>query len=166
MPSYRRSSDRVAFTLIEVVAALALLAALLTSMVLAFSAHHRQSKLATQRQAAVVIADELLAKWFASSDPRIPRNGAGTLHASAPWSWRTQIVNQTNIDSLPVQIVRLEVFPQPVGDWAPVGALAQVDVLLPVPQDQITQPLSGRSEPRENKLDRRRADRPTRDDGI
>lgn len=145
--SLRCTGRRTAVTLIEVVVALVLLATLVTGMVTAYSAHYRQALLASRRQDAIQAADRLLAQWYASADPQVPRSSFGILPGASTYVWRTEIVHRSVIESLPVEVVRLRVFSSsavtPSGQLkttelrdAP-APLAQVDVILPVPENRL-----------------------------
>jgi len=125
-------NNRRGITLIEVVVSLVLLATLVAGMVLAYSAHHRQALLATKRQAAVKAADQLLTRWYAGNEPQVPRNGSGLVLGSTVLVWRTGIVHRSVIESLPVEVIRLQVFSENASKSP--SPLAQVDVILPVPK--------------------------------
>jgi len=132
-------NDRHALTLIEVVVALVLLASLVVGMVTAYSAHHRQGVLAHRKRRATAAADKLLTQWYLGGDAKVPRGGSGVLPGPTPLVWRTEIVHRNVIETLPVEVVRLQIFseavlarrPDSVAD-APTP-LAQVDVILPIP---------------------------------
>ena len=138
--------------MIEVVVSLALLASLVAGMVVAYSAHHRQALLATRRHDAIEAADQLLMNWYASGDPQVPRNSHGIVPGSSGLIWRTEVVHQNVIETLPVEIVRLQIFPaSPLNrnrlstngqfkrdELARVPQpLSQVDVILPIPQGRL-----------------------------
>lgn len=109
-------------------------------MVVAYSSHHRQALLAIRRQNAIQAADELLAEWYSSDEPTVPRNSFGAMPGSADFVWRTNIVHQNMIETLPVEVVRLQVFRAAELDAShPTDAakpLAQVDVMLPIPESR------------------------------
>lgn len=86
---------RKAFSLMEVVVALMLMATLLTSIILAIGRHRRQGKLAEDRRLAIRIADQLLATWHESKHG-IPYMSSGPIPEHRGWIWRTNVVaNQT-----------------------------------------------------------------------
>ena len=121
-------------------ASLVLLATLVAGMVVAYSAHHRQALLAIHRQKAARAADEQLAIWYSSDEPNVPRNGFGPLPGPSGFVWQTNVVHQNMIESLPVEVVRLQVFRADDVDASdPNGTpnpLAQVDVMLPIPESR------------------------------
>lgn len=135
--------DRRALTLIEVVVALVLLASLLVGMVTAYSAHHRQGIRAHRKRHAAAAADKLLTQWFLDANPNVPRSGQGLLPGPSPLIWRTEIVHRNVIETLPVEIVRLQIFSETALFRGQSGAentpspLAQVDVMLPVPVNPL-----------------------------
>lgn len=135
----KRSYDvnRNGVTLVEVVASLVLLATLVTSMLLAYSAHHRQALLAIRKQKAIEVADEMLATWYASTEPTVPRNGSGTVLGSDGLVWRTSVVHQNVVETLPVEVVRLQVLRAEGGARAGSSPLAQVDVVVPIPESRL-----------------------------
>ena len=136
-PSKRASpgscSRRNAVTLVEVVVALVLLATLVAGMVVAYSAHHRQALVAVRRNHAIQAADQLLDKWYSGSQENVPRNSFGAVAPDSPMAWRTQVVHQNLIETLPVEVVRLQVYANSSFETP----LAQVDVLLPVSSTSI-----------------------------
>lgn len=126
-------------TLVETVAALALLAALLTGILSAKRAFVRQWSKASQRAAAVAAADELLANWWLEPS-RLPRWAEGEISGATPLLWRTRPIPNTSVEQLGGQVVRLEIFDSPTGngdsgtrsrDGEPLVAACTVDVVLP-----------------------------------
>lgn len=120
-------------TLIEVLAGLALLAALLMAVLTARTRAALQWTRANERLRAVHAADRLLTEWW--RHPRdIPREGEGAISGAADLRWRTRVVPSRGSAELGAEIVRLE-----VGRFAPGGnggdfhpAAVAVEVLLPV----------------------------------
>src|SRR5438105_940290 len=105
--SRRRRSIR-AMTLIEVLAGLALLAALLAGIVSVKARATRQWVRADQRLRAIAAADALLGTWW--QDPRtFPRAGAGVAPGGGQWRWQTRVVANPNVEALGAQDVRLQV---------------------------------------------------------
>ncbi len=133
-------------TLIEVVVSLVLLASLVSGMVVAYSAHHRQALHASQRQLAIAAADRLLAQWYATGEPTVPRSGFGEVDGQPGIVWQTQVIHQNLIETLPVEVVRLQLFSsstfsknatEAVGETRPTKPLAQVDVILPIAKNRL-----------------------------
>src|SRR4051794_8506660 len=86
-----RLRRRPAMTLVEVVAALALLGTLLAAVLVVRVRYARQSAAAERRLQAVAAADALLSAWH--RDPRsLPRFGSGQVAGDAQLAWRTAVV--------------------------------------------------------------------------
>jgi type II secretory pathway pseudopilin PulG len=118
-----------AFTLLEVVAGLTLMATVLVASLLSFSAHHRQRRLAESKLAAVAVADELLGELSASREG-IPRAGRGMIPGQPTWFWQTRIVAVAAPAQVPLQVIRLEVVEVTAeGSLLP---LATVEVVEPI----------------------------------
>ncbi|MEM6978706.1 MAG: type II secretion system protein [Planctomycetota bacterium] len=98
-----------AFTLIEVIAALVLMAGLLVSCLTALSSYQVALANASQRSEAIKIADRLLTAWHASSDG-LPSVVVGTLPAPSEWSYQTRWVKTQALCEVPVAVMRLEIF--------------------------------------------------------
>ena len=118
-------------TLIEVVAGLALLAAVLSLVFAARSHVARQQVRADRRLAAVAAADALLAAWW--QDPsKFPRAGGGTVPGRPDLVWRTGIVPNPAAEALGSQAVRLEVTSAGPPGVAGARPVVSVEVVLPV----------------------------------
>lgn len=111
-------------TLIEAVASLALLGALLTALLLARSRVTRQMAAADRRLAAVGTADTLLNQWWQGGN--LPRNSAGQTRDGFAWS--TRVVRNAPAEQLGAAVLRLE-----VSDASPRPAMPPVVVELLVP---------------------------------
>lgn len=101
------SSRRAGLTLIEVVAAIAILGTVLVSTVIAKSLHTRQLALAQRQQLAVRAADELISKWWASSTG-IPIGEQGVMDGELKLRWETRVVANAAIRSWGARVVRVE----------------------------------------------------------
>jgi len=98
---------RTGLTLIEVLASLALLGTVLSSLLLGASRFARASGISRERVEACRAADELLAKWWA--DPaHFPTGGQGTVPGTN-FSWVLKGVSNPDVAALDAQVVRLEV---------------------------------------------------------
>jgi len=127
-------SRRAGLTLIEVVAAIAILGSLLVGIVLAKSRHTRQIALSQRTDAAVRAADQLIAGWWA--DPLgIPIDKSGRLDAEPTLTWRTRVVENRPINQLAAQVVRVEIYEAAAGETATTAAdpLVTVELVLPMP---------------------------------
>ena len=123
-------------TLIEVLAGLALLAALLMTVLAARSRAALQWTRANERMRAVEAADRLLSEWW--QDARsFPRAGEGVVEGPDGFRWRIRVVSNRPAERLGTEVVRLEVgrFPrggaESTGPTASAGAVA-VEVVLPL----------------------------------
>src|SRR4051812_22873145 len=97
-----------AMTLVEVVAALAMLGTLLVAVLLARAAYVRQAAAADRRLQAIAAADALLAAWH--RDPAsLPRGGSGVVAGDGQFSWRTRAVANPDAAALGAETLRLEV---------------------------------------------------------
>ena len=117
-------------TLVETVAGLGLLAAVLTLVFTARSHVARQQVRADRREAAVAATDALLAAWWPDA-ATFPRSGGGAVPGRPGLVWRTAVVPNPAAEALGSQAVRLEV--TGVGPpTAEVWPVVTVEVVLPV----------------------------------
>lgn len=117
------------FTLLEVVVGLVLMASVLVSSMLAFTAHQRQLRYAEAKLEAVLVADALL-ESFTSSRDGIPPAASGPVNGRAGWYWRTQVVGVTAPADISLQVIRLQVL-GPVREGSS-RVLASLDVVRPL----------------------------------
>ena len=99
---------RAAFTLLELVVGMALLATLLVSVLLATAKHKRLIQLAADRHEAVRLADDLLANWYSSADG-VPLNARGLVHNRSGWYWRTMAHTNQVLFGVSAPQVKLEI---------------------------------------------------------
>ncbi len=109
-------STKAGLTLVEVLAALALLSTLLVGTLMAHSRHAEQIRRSRRTLDALRRVDELLYRWMAT-DGLIPRTATGSLPGEGEsgedeWIWRTRLLSRDHCQSLKVDVVRLEVFPR------------------------------------------------------
>lgn len=97
------------FTLIEVVVGITLMATVLATSLLAFSAHQKQIRQARVKLTALQVADEMLNR-MSSSREGIPVSGAGPIPEHPNWSWQTSVVGQTIQFKIPLQIIQLSIY--------------------------------------------------------
>ena len=97
-----------AFTLIEVVVGLTLMATVVVASLLAFSAHQKQIRQARSKIAALQISDDLLNRMSASRSG-IPPFATGTIPEHPNWTWRTRVTEETTLAQLPVLIIQLQI---------------------------------------------------------
>lgn len=128
-----RSSRANGLTLIEVVAAIAILGTVLVGVVLAKSRHARQIALTQRRFAAVRAADELIAGWWAGA-PSVPIGQSGVIASDKSMAWQTLVVENEAIAQLGSRVVRVEIREaDPAGQRSDSAndVLLAVDLVLP-----------------------------------
>lgn len=107
-PCRASTRSQSAFTLVEVVVGLSLMASVLVGSLISFTAHHRQLRAAESKLTAVSIADELLSR-LSGSRQGVPRAGRGAIAGRPGWYWQTRIVGVAAPAGIPLQVIRLEV---------------------------------------------------------
>ncbi len=119
---------RRGLTLVEVVAALVLLATLLVGMLSSYQIHRQQIVRATEGRQAVDVAEQLLADWFTAT-PSVPRNARGTVMVNRKrWIWTTATVSRRQLTKETyTEIVRLRVYSSKMKGRPAV----EVDVMVP-----------------------------------
>jgi len=128
-------SRAAGLTLIEVVAAIAILGTVLVGIVVAQSRHTHQVARARQQQAAVEAADRLIADWW-SSEAGVPIDGEGVISPAGGLRWTTRPVANRPIERLDARVVRVELWPVEEAVQAPFTPpepLVRVDLVLPRP---------------------------------
>lgn len=125
----RTGTAKPAFTLLEVIVGLTLMATVLVSSLLAFSAHQKQRRFADNKIAAVAIADDLL-NWMSGSPEGIPTVGRGLITGRPNWFWRTSVVGGSVPANIPVRVIRFEIMEQPA-QRSPLRALVTIDLVEP-----------------------------------
>lgn len=134
----KRSSNcwrRPGLTLLEVVAAILLLATLLAGILTGLARQSRQLRRADVRMQAVAAADALLTDWQAAG-AEIPESASGG--AGQSFAWRTTPVPDATAASLYSRVVRLEVFSS--SPPAASDPLLALDLLVPLPIPQPAAP--------------------------
>jgi hypothetical protein len=134
MTTRRHNSSRVtarALTLIEVVAGLALLVAIMAALLLAKAHWQRRLVDAGRRLAAVSAADALLSEWW-QNPKAFPVHSGGAVPEHANMRWQTTLIQNKAVEQLGTRAVRLEILP---ADPTPPPALCSVEVVLPNPDD-------------------------------
>ena len=125
-------SRRSGLTLLEVLAAVAILGTILVGVVMAKSRHMRQMAAIGRQDAAVRAADELIAAWWAS--PRgVPVGESGELAGDGSLVWQTRAVANKEIEALGARVVRVEVRSSLAGTDAQNRPSVAVDLVLADP---------------------------------
>ncbi len=128
-------SRRAGLTLIEVVAAIAILGTVLVGVVMAKARHTHQLALTERRNDALRAADELLASWW--TEPQgVPVAQSGEFEAGVPLAWETRWVPNRAVEELGARVLRVEIRESPDGAIEPIDggeALVVVDLVMPNP---------------------------------
>jgi len=104
---------RQGFTLIEVVAGLAILGSVLAGVTLAHARHTRQRAEAQRRLIAVAAAHSLLTEWWQEDVDPLPQNDNGPITGLAQHtglSWRTSQIDGPTDHPAGIVTIRLELF--------------------------------------------------------
>ena len=126
LPKYWRLR-RGGVTLIETVAAVAILGSSLVSLVMASAKLTVQSRRAQDRIVACEIADNQLRNWW--QDPKkLPRNASGQVPEYEGWTWRTRETENKQADDLRGRAVVLEIRSPAAKDSDPS---VSVEIILP-----------------------------------
>lgn len=120
-------------TLIEVLAALALLGSLAVAMILSRGQLMDQHRRAEQKLEAVRVADRLLAQWWESEPKSLPINSRGEVQGHDGWVWETSVVEKAELQPFNAQVVRYRILNEAELDVSikPVE-LTTVDLVMPV----------------------------------
>lgn len=130
MPRLRRG-----LTLIEVLAAIAILGTVLVGVVLARSRHTRQLADTHRQNALVRATDELIASWWSSAEG-VPVEQSGVCGPNGEMVWQTRVVSNRAVETMGARVVRVEVRPEQPGalpQGPPEQAEVIVDLVLPDP---------------------------------
>lgn len=118
-----------AFTLLEVVVGLTLMATMLTSSLLAFSAHRKQRRFADAKLTAVAIADNLL-DFMSGSPDGIPPVGRGPIAGNPNWYWQTSPIGVLAPALIPMRVIRFQIVD---ASWDNQGrVLLSIDLVEPL----------------------------------
>lgn len=125
---YSRSNREIrnAFTLLEVVVGLALMASVLVASLLSFSAHRKQIRAADARIAAVTVADDLL-QQFSVRPEGLPRFGRGPIPGYPNWIWQSVVVGNAAPVQVPMHVIRFSIME--VGRDSELEELVWVNVM-------------------------------------
>ncbi len=132
--TFFRPSSRRALTLIEVVAAIALLGLLLSGIVLAQGRQIRQRALAQQKLNVIELSDQLLASWMEGGS--VPESSVGTWSQLPDWQWSTQKIDHQTASDLGAIVVRFRV--DRVEKRVESEPLLIVDLMVPEPEESET----------------------------
>lgn len=103
----RRDSRRDGFTLLEVVVGLVLMATLLVAIVQATAVHKQNLRRASDKLAAVEVADALLTDLTRTDETWWPASGPVANHPT--WQWISEPAAAAAPLGVPVQVVRLRI---------------------------------------------------------
>ncbi|QEG02838.1 hypothetical protein Mal15_69590 [Stieleria maiorica] len=96
-----------AFTLLEVIFALALMGSLLVGSILAFSRHRKQLSMADKQLEAARVADRLVHELTAQQGG-LPIAARGAVVGNSGWVWQTSPLGSTSLATVPMQVVRFQ----------------------------------------------------------
>ena len=119
-------TPRCAFTLLEVVVGLALMATVLVASLISFTSHRKQLRTADLRIAAAAIADDLL-EQFTTRPEGMPRFGRGPIAGRANWIWQSVVVGNTAPVDVPMYVIRFSIME--VGDNGELKELVWANVM-------------------------------------
>ena len=131
-------SHRLGLTLIEVVAAIAILGTVLVGITLSQSRHTRQLAAANRQSALADAADQLLAGWWTRPDG-VPLGESGTLRVDQQtYAWQTRLRGNDELARWGARVVRVSVAPFAGERGGAVSDVAEdrridVDLVLPDP---------------------------------
>ncbi|CAN0317727.1 unnamed protein product, partial [Ectocarpus fasciculatus] len=116
-------------TLIEVLAALALLGSLAVAMVLSRARLVEQHQRAEQKLQAVEVANDLQAGWWAEDPNAIPIETSGDIEDNPGWVWETEARKHRELESFAAQVVEVRIVDR---SQSAVGVeLPSADLVLP-----------------------------------
>lgn len=133
MRSSMRSKHKIGFTLIEVMAGLAILGSVLVAVVMARGRYLEQSVAARHKAEAVRVADGLLTQWW--SDPeRLPRSDSGEVEG---FRWETQSRQPEALADLQAEVLTLSLFPPDEADDAEAEyePILDIEIVIPAPPE-------------------------------
>ncbi|MFH5806755.1 prepilin-type N-terminal cleavage/methylation domain-containing protein [Alienimonas sp. DA493] len=123
-PTRRTAPARRGFTLVEVLAGLALLGTLLAALLVADAAQGRQAARAADRLAAVRALDALLTGWAADADAALPPAPGGPLTADGRLVWSARRERRPGAAALGCVVLRVEARRDAAaGDGRPVASV-------------------------------------------
>ncbi len=128
-------SRRAGLTLIEVIAAIAILGTVLVALVIAKSRHTRQTVRAERARVAVRAADELIANWW-MDDQQVPIGKQGRFEDTPSIRWRTRLVSNQSVNQLDARVVRVEILHTDERFEPTTSVLFNVDLVLPEPEKE------------------------------
>lgn len=126
-------------TLIEVIAAIAILGTVLVGVVLSKARHTRQIALTRQHAAVVDAADALITGWWTSPEG-VPIGGSGTIDGEESLRWETRVVGNPAVEGMGARVVRVEIHPSAADAHRPGRRgepLVAVDLVLPDPDSVL-----------------------------
>ena len=99
---------RRAFTLLEIIVALALMGSVLVASLLAFSRHRKQLSMAEKRLEATRVADRLVHELTAQQGG-LPISSRGAVAGKGDWVWQTSLIGSTSLATVEMRVVRFEI---------------------------------------------------------
>jgi prepilin-type N-terminal cleavage/methylation domain-containing protein len=126
-PHGRRAAG---LTLVELLAAMAILSVVLSSLLLVRARHVRQTAQSRRCAEAVRAADRLLETWYAAGQPVLP-SASGTCPHDVRYGWTTRTMAEEAAGVTDLLVVRLAIHDADAADTNDARApLAFVDVVV------------------------------------
>lgn len=149
-----RPASARGLTLIEAVAGIAILGAMLAAVLVATSRLRAQDSRAARQIEACRIADRMLDElWKKPED--FPRKGTGCVPGSRDWQWRATIVPSAEAEDLNGELVAVEFFREANGKLADGNQPAvRLELVLPTVRNKEDE----KSDPENQKTQAGRAD--------
>jgi len=128
---YSRRWTRSGTSLVEVLAAIAILGGVLAAMLAARARYTRQYVQSQRILRATTSADRLLTEWWGHPET-IPEHEHGALAGTPEFSWKTEPLADTPAGISGTRVVRLSIFDEQKHADGARPPVVQIDLLLPV----------------------------------
>lgn len=115
-------------TLIETVAALALLGSLVSLSFSSRSNINAQYREANLKLQAAALAEKQLAFWHGRAEGP-PRRASGVIVGQANWGWRTTVINDPDLVKLDLEILHVQIF-APATERSIAGPVLTVELMV------------------------------------
>lgn len=132
--SIQSSKCSAGVTLVEVIAALAIIATLVIVTLGAHSRLVKQWHRADLCLQGVDVAESLMSEWW-ENPQKIAHNDRGEVEEPKGWRWVTHSIHDEQLKDNNLEIVQLEVFPPKSSKYANTPALT-LDFILDAPPDE------------------------------
>jgi hypothetical protein len=135
----------VGLTLVEAVAGIAILGAMLAAVLVATSRLRVQDARAARQIEACGIADAMLMEFWKKPE-EFPRRGSGRVPGGSDWRWRASVAPSNDANEISGELVAVEFFQAPNGGLADSNEPAlRVELILPAIRNNGNDPNSKES---------------------